>query len=148
MDPSFRVQLRLRFHDRQKMSSRKSRLAPSKHHLQQPNEPPAVLSGSQTLAKIIKIHGNSIYTVLSPPESEFLVELPMRFRNAVWVRRGSYVLVETAGFLHGKIGGEITDVILEEKVWRKMPYWSSPCLIEKYSSADSHQAERIQQERM
>ena len=79
------------------MSSRKSRLAPSKHHLQVSNDPPTQIAGSQCIARIAKPHGNSLYTVNVPSKAELLVELPMRFRNAVWVRRGGFVLVETEG---------------------------------------------------
>ena len=105
------------------MSSRKSRLAPSKHHLQASNEPPAQISDSQCIARIAKGHGNSLYTVELPSKSELLVELPVRFRNAVWVRRGGFVLVETEGFTEGKVNGEILDVIRDEKAWGKLNYW-------------------------
>ena len=56
-------------------------------------------------------------------QSELLVELPMRFRNAVWVRRGGFVLIEMEGFTEGKVGGEIVEVIMDEKRWRKEGYW-------------------------
>jgi probable RNA-binding protein EIF1AD len=105
------------------MSSRKSRLAPSKHHLQASNEPPVQLTPSQRLGRITKPHGNSLYTIVLPSEAELLVELPMRFRNAVWVRRGGYVLVDTDGYGEGKVGGEIVEVIIDEKAWRKTNYW-------------------------
>jgi probable RNA-binding protein EIF1AD len=106
------------------MSSRKSRLAPSKHHLQASNEPPDELKPTQHIARISKLHGNSIYTVELPSKSELLVELPMKFRNAVWVRRGGFVLIETEGHTDGKVNGEIVDVVRDEKVWRKLDYWS------------------------
>lgn len=105
------------------MSSRKSRLAPSKHHLQTSTEPPSELGPLQHVARIIKPHGNALYTVLLPSKSELLVELPMRFRNAVWVRRGGYVLVDTDGYVEGKVGGEIVEVIRDEKAWKKLKYW-------------------------
>jgi probable RNA-binding protein EIF1AD len=47
----------------------------------------------------------------------------MRFRNAVWVRRGGYVLVDTEGYSEGKVGGDIVEVIRDEKTWRKLNYW-------------------------
>jgi translation initiation factor IF-1 len=105
------------------MSSRKSRLAPSKHHLQASNDPPSQLSESQYIARIAKPHGNSLYTVELASKSELLVELPIRFRNAIWVRRGGYVVVETDGFSEGKVKGEIFEVVRDEKPWRKMNYW-------------------------
>jgi probable RNA-binding protein EIF1AD len=105
------------------MTSRKSRLAPSKHHLQTSNDPPSELPASQKIARIAKLHGNSLYTVELPLKTELLVELPSRFRNAVWVRRGGYVLIETEGFTEGKVNGEITEIVRDEKAWRKMTYW-------------------------
>ena len=47
----------------------------------------------------------------------------MRFRNAVWVRRGGFVLIKMEAFAEGKVGGEIMDVIIDEKKWRKEGYW-------------------------
>lgn len=105
------------------MSSRKSRLPPSKHHLQAPNDPPPQLLASQYIARIAKPHGNSLYTVETRSKKELLVELPVRFRNAIWVRRGGFVLVETEGFKEGKVNGEIVEVIRDEKAWTKMNYW-------------------------
>jgi probable RNA-binding protein EIF1AD len=59
-----------------------------------------------------------------PSKSELLVELPMKFRNAVWVRRGGFVLIDTEGHTNGKVNGEIMDVVRDEKVWRRLDYWS------------------------
>jgi translation initiation factor IF-1 len=105
------------------MSSRKSRLAPSKHHLQVSNDPPSELKPTQHITRISKLHGNSLYTVELPSKSELLVELPMKFRNAVWVRRGGFVLIDTEGHTNGKVNGEIMDVVRDEKVWRRLDYW-------------------------
>ena len=60
-----------------------------------------------------------------PSKSELLVELPMKFRNAVWVRRGGFVLIDTEGHTNGKVNGEIMDVVRDEKVWRRLDYWFS-----------------------
>ncbi|KAF8760172.1 Med18 protein [Rhizoctonia solani] len=50
-------------------------------------------------------------------ENTWLAELPKRFRNIVWVRRGSYVLVDTT---HGSTGsnvkGEITFVLQKDHI--------------------------------
>ena len=105
------------------MTSRKSRLPPSKHHLHYSNDPLPELSGSQHIARIAKTHGNSLYTVELPSKAELLVELPSRFRNAVWVRRGGYVVIEAEGFTVGKVNGEISEIVRDEKPWRKMNYW-------------------------
>jgi len=33
------------------------------------------------------------------------------------------VVIETEGFIEGKVNGEITEVVRDEKAWRKMTYW-------------------------
>ena len=110
------------------MSSQRSRLASSKHHLRVSDEPPPQLSASQFIAKIATTRGNSLYTVELQSKSELLVELPTRYRNAIWVRRGGFVLVETEGYNNGKVNGEIIHVIQDEKSWRKMSYWCRPLM--------------------
>lgn len=54
-----------------------------------------------------------------------LVELPSRFRNTIWMKRGGYVLVDTEGaeVRQNKIDGEIINVVRDEHVWRKEAYW-------------------------
>jgi len=105
------------------MSSRKSRLPPSKHKQETGDEPPSELMPTQHIVRVSKVQGNALYTVELPSKEELLVELPTRFRNAVWVRRGGYILVDTEGFTEGKVNGEIKEVIMDEKAWRKMSYW-------------------------
>ena len=105
------------------MSSRKSRIPLSKQKQETPDEPPAELPLTNYIARVVKVQGNALYRVELPSKSELLVELPMRFRNSAWVRRGGFVLVDTEGYMDGKVGGEIKEVIRDEKAWRKMTYW-------------------------
>lgn len=98
--------------------------------------PPAELLPSQRIGKVETINGNNIYTILLPDlersgestdkvGSGHLVELPPRFRNSMWIRRGGFVLVDCAAFegRENKLTGEIMTVIHDEKSWRKMSYW-------------------------
>jgi probable RNA-binding protein EIF1AD len=105
------------------MTSRKGRLAPSKNQQQEPDEPPAQLSATQFIAKVVKVHGNALYTVELSEAKQVMVELPVRFRKAVWVRRGGFVLVDTDGYVEGKVQGKIEEVIIDERAWRKTNYW-------------------------
>ena len=54
-----------------------------------------------------------------------LVEMAARFRSAIWVRRGSFVVVDLGAFegRANKLGGRIVNVVRDEKAWRKMGYW-------------------------
>jgi len=113
--------------------------------------PPTSLPPTHTLARVTRLAGNNLYEVAYPvpssqttststpptptsaadlasaqaPTPGTLVELPPRFRNAIWLKRGSYVIVDTAAFAarENKLGGEIVNVVREEREWRKMGYW-------------------------
>ena len=87
--------------------------------------PPAELSEGQSIARVAKAEGNNLYTVELPEGKGLLVELPARFRSTIWIRRGSYVVVDCTILAdrENKLDGEIVNVVREEKAWRKQPYW-------------------------
>lgn len=87
--------------------------------------PPDVLTPAQTIAKVSKAEGNNLYSVELPDKTTTLAELNAKFRSTIWVKRGTYVVVD-AGTLaerSNKLGGEIVNVVRDEKAWRKMSYW-------------------------
>ncbi|OJD19113.1 hypothetical protein AJ78_00899 [Emergomyces pasteurianus Ep9510] len=86
---------------------------------------PDSLSESQKIAKVIRATGNNIYSVELPSKSTILVELPAKFRSTIWMKRGSYVLVDMAALEErdNKLSGEIMNIVRDEKAWRKAPYW-------------------------
>ncbi|KAF2838738.1 nucleic acid-binding protein [Patellaria atrata CBS 101060] len=87
--------------------------------------PPDQLSEHETIARVVKATGNNLYSVELPSGDSALVELPSRFRSQIWIKRGGYVLVDTAALAdrENKLDGEIVNVVREEKDWRKMAYW-------------------------
>ncbi|KAL3427378.1 translation initiation factor 1a if-1 [Phlyctema vagabunda] len=87
--------------------------------------PPSALTPTQSIARVVKAAGNSLYTCTLPDKSTMLAELPSRFRNTIWIRNGGYVLVDTkeADVRENKIGGEIINVVRDEHMWRKASYW-------------------------
>lgn len=93
--------------------------------------PPDTLTSTQTIARVVKAEGSNLYrcflpSIFSPPSGrEILFELPSKFRNTIWIKRGGYVLVDTAGGEErdNKLGGEILNVVRDEKMWRKASYW-------------------------
>jgi probable RNA-binding protein EIF1AD len=87
--------------------------------------PPAALTATQSIARVIKATGNSLYSCHLPNNKEILVELPSRFRNTIWIKHGGYVLVDTkdAQVRDNKIDGEIVNIVRDEREWRKEPYW-------------------------
>ena len=86
--------------------------------------PPDDLSDTQTIARVVKAIGNNLYNVTLPTEKELLVEMPAKFRSTIWLKRGGYVLIDTAQQERdNKIQGEIINVVRDEKAWRKQQYW-------------------------
>jgi probable RNA-binding protein EIF1AD len=87
--------------------------------------PPDELAEGQGITRVIKATGNNVYLVELPSKTTILVELPARFRSTIWMKRGSYVLVDTKALENreNKLGGEIINVVGDEKAWRKAPYW-------------------------
>lgn len=87
--------------------------------------PPARLEEGLVIARIKKIEGNSLYEVELPSKEALLVELPPKFRSQIWIKRGSFVVADTAAFAarNNKLDGQIVNVVRDEKQWRKQPYW-------------------------
>ncbi|KAF8854209.1 nucleic acid-binding protein [Acephala macrosclerotiorum] len=87
--------------------------------------PPSALTATQSIARVIKAEGNSLYSCTLPDKRTLLVELPSRFRNTIWIKNGGYVLIDTkeADVRQNKIGGEILNVVRDEHMWRKEAYW-------------------------
>ncbi|ODH45018.1 hypothetical protein ACO22_00497 [Paracoccidioides brasiliensis] len=86
---------------------------------------PDSLSASQKIVKVIRATGNNIYSVELPSKEAILVQLPAKFRSTIWIKRGSYVLVDMAALeeRENKLSGEIINIVRDEKAWRKAPYW-------------------------
>jgi len=87
--------------------------------------PPDSLGNGQLIARVVKAEGKNLYTVQSSTSETLLVELEARFRSTIWLKRGSYVLVDktTLAERDNKIDGEIVNVVRDEKAWRKEKYW-------------------------
>ncbi|KAJ3631818.1 hypothetical protein MTP99_012924 [Tenebrio molitor] len=49
---------------------------------------------NQTIVRIKNTRGNNLHEVCAPDQSSYLASMPTKFRKNVWVKRGTYVLVE------------------------------------------------------
>ena len=93
--------------------------------------PPNTLPESHLIARIIKAEGKNLYAAELPGGKMILAELEAKFRSTVWIKRGSYVVVNTSALAErdNKLDGEIVNVVRDEKAWRKMNYWYvQPCV--------------------
>jgi len=100
--------------------------------------PPEALSENQAIARLKQAAGNNLYHLELPSGQPILAELNQKFRSTIWLRRGSYVVVDMAALAErdNKLSGEIVNVVGDEKVWRKMPYWPSEFAARKASYGD------------
>lgn len=87
--------------------------------------PPDSLPPGHALARITRAEGKNIYAAELPDGKPVLAELEARFRSTVWIKRGSYVVVDMTALAdrENKLDGEIVNVVRDEKAWRKMSYW-------------------------
>lgn len=88
--------------------------------------PPSPLPPSQVIARISHAQGKNLFICTLPGSTDtLLAELAPIFRGKAWLRRGGYVLVDTTTFegRDNKIGGQIVNVVRNERNWKKMDYW-------------------------
>lgn len=94
------------------------------------------------ICQVVKAAGNNLFNVRDAKTEELLVELPAQFRSKFWIKRGSYVLVNTAAFEErdNKLDGEIVNLVGDERTWRKLSYWPKEFVKKNnYEDSDSEQ---------
>ena len=93
--------------------------------------PPDGLPQGQKIARVKSAAGNNLYNLELPADHEgeafstILAELPSKFRSTIWIKRGNFVVVDATALADrgNKLGGEIVNIVRDEKRWRKMKYW-------------------------
>lgn len=73
------------------------------------------LHEGQELAKILGIRGNQLYEVKTASGEQFLVSMPKKFRNTVWVKVGSIIAIESIEE-GNKVKGEIVRVFQKHHI--------------------------------
>lgn len=104
--------------------------------------PPTTLPEHHMICQVVKAAGNNLFNVRDAKTEELLVELPAQFRSKFWIKRGSYVLVNTAAFEErdNKLDGEIVNLVGDERTWRKLSYWPKEFVKKNnYEDSDSEQ---------
>lgn len=87
--------------------------------------PPDSLPPRQCVVRVVRPQGNNLYACELADKTPVVVELAQRFRNTIWIRRGGFVLAQRYESDGGdsRAAGEIVNVVRDEKLWRKQPYW-------------------------
>ena len=87
--------------------------------------PPDALPAGHSVKRVVKAVGNNLYEVESPSGDKTIVEMHSRFRSSILGKSGSVVVVDTSALASrdNKLDGEIVNVALDEKLWRKVYYW-------------------------
>lgn len=112
--------------------------------------PPEELKSTQHIARVKGAAGNNLYNVELPDTKTLLVELDPRFRSTIWLKRGGFVLVDTSTLAErdNKIDGEIINVVRDERIWRKAPYWPQEFARKAVVSTDSDDEEEEEESRV
>ncbi|KAK3628301.1 hypothetical protein LTR56_018693 [Elasticomyces elasticus] len=101
--------------------------------------PPESLPEHHLIARLKQAAGKNLYYLDTAAGTTILAELNQVFRSTIWLRRGSYVVVNTNSLADrdNKLGGEIVNVVGDEKAWRKMVYWPKEFVKKSSYDADS-----------
>ncbi|KAK4962980.1 hypothetical protein LTR10_000607 [Elasticomyces elasticus] len=101
--------------------------------------PPESLPEHHLIARLKQAAGKNLYYLDTAAGTTILAELNQVFRSTIWLRRGSYVVVNTNSLAdrENKLGGEIVNVVGDEKAWRKMAYWPKEFVKKSSYDADS-----------
>ncbi|KAG0303636.1 putative RNA-binding protein eif1ad [Dissophora globulifera] len=75
------------------------------------------LEEGQRFARVLGTRGKNVHDVQFSDGDELLVNLPPKFRSLVWVKRGSYVIIQPADEDdRTKVGGDITAVLFPDHI--------------------------------
>ncbi|KAK3626711.1 hypothetical protein LTR56_019643 [Elasticomyces elasticus] len=101
--------------------------------------PPDTLPEHHLIARLKQAAGKNLYYLDTAAGTTILAELNQVFRSTIWLRRGSYVVINTNSLADrdNKLGGEIVNVVGDEKAWRKMAYWPKEFVKKSSYDADS-----------
>ncbi|XP_011879998.1 PREDICTED: probable RNA-binding protein EIF1AD isoform X2 [Vollenhovia emeryi] len=79
---------------------------------------------SQSIVQIVRGCGNNLHEVVTPAGEQYIVSMPTKFRQNIWVKKGDYVVVEP--IVEGKkVKGEIVKILTKDhiKLYREQNCW-------------------------
>ncbi|CAK9139799.1 unnamed protein product [Ilex paraguariensis] len=113
------------------------------------------LQQGQSIMQVVALRGSSWLFVMDAKGERSLALFPAKFQKSMWIKRGSFVVVDESGREEAvdngrKVGCMVTQVLYYEQVLalQKSPEWpdifKSPII--DSSNADSHRHSPLQEE--
>ncbi|KAF0287634.1 putative RNA-binding protein EIF1AD [Amphibalanus amphitrite] len=93
------------------MSSKTKRKYVYQEHMSEVAPP----SGDQTIARLLETRGNNLHQVEDANGEVYLVSMPNKFRRNIWVRRGTFLILEPIAE-GDKVRAEVVRVLSREHV--------------------------------
>ena len=93
------------------MSSKTKRKYMYQEHLSEVAPP----SGEQTIGRLLETRGNNLHQVEDADGRVYLASMPNKFRRNIWVRRGTFLLLEPIAE-GDKVRAEVVRVLSREHV--------------------------------
>ncbi|XP_020277628.1 probable RNA-binding protein EIF1AD [Pseudomyrmex gracilis] len=81
---------------------------------------------SQIIVRIVSARGHSLFEIVTPAGEEYLVSMPTKFRQNIFVKRGDYIIVEPIKE-GNKVKGEIVKILSKDHIkwYREQNCWPS-----------------------
>ncbi|XP_018560847.1 probable RNA-binding protein EIF1AD [Anoplophora glabripennis] len=83
------------------------------NNLPRDDSPPAE---NQKIARVVRVRAMNLFEVETPEKSVLLMTVPNRFREAIWVRIGNFVVVEPIKE-GNKVKVEMVKLLTVEQIW-------------------------------
>ncbi|XP_018348392.1 PREDICTED: probable RNA-binding protein EIF1AD [Trachymyrmex septentrionalis] len=65
---------------------------------------------SQSIVRIVQARGHNLHEVVTPAGEQYIVSMPTKFRQNIWIKRGDYIVIEP--IVEGKkVKGEIVKIL-------------------------------------
>lgn len=91
-------------------STMSSSIATKRKYVFQEFEDMSLPTDSQTIVRIVQARGHNLHEVVTPSGEQFIVSMPTKFRQNIWVKRGDYIVIEP--IKEGKkVKGEIVKIL-------------------------------------
>ncbi|XP_064602835.1 probable RNA-binding protein EIF1AD [Liolophura sinensis] len=92
-----------------------SKATKRKHVAQEVLEEFVMPTENQSVVKVVASKGNNLHEVEISSGDKFLVSMPTKFRKNIWIKRGSFVIVDPIEE-GDKVKGEITAILYKEQI--------------------------------